>query len=44
MNEKETRIGPFSGWRSLYLTVITYTIILTMLLYLMTIFLDYSAP
>ena len=43
MDENETRVGPFSSWKSLYLAVIAYTTSLTLLLYVMTIFLDYSA-
>ena len=43
MDENKTRIGPFSSWKSLYLTVIAYTAILALLLYVMTVFLDTSA-
>ncbi len=35
------RIGPFSSWRALYLTVIVYSIGVILVLYLLTRLLDY---
>lgn len=40
--DENGRIGPFPGWMSLYLTVIAYTALLILLLYLMTVFFDHS--
>lgn len=41
--DEDERIGIFPSWNMLYLAVIVYTIILTVLLYLLTIALDHSA-
>ncbi len=44
MKEKDQdgRIGIFPSWNVLYLVVIVYTIILILLLYFLTIALDFS--
>jgi hypothetical protein len=46
-SRKETeseRIGIFPSWRWLYGTVVVYTVVLIVLLYVFTVALDYSAP
>ncbi len=40
--DQDGRIGIFPSWNVLYLAVIVYTIILILLLYFVTIALDYS--
>ncbi len=40
--DQDGRIGIFPTWNVLYLAVIIYTIILILLLYFLTIALDYS--
>ncbi len=40
--DPDERIGIFPSWNVLYLVVIVYTIILTFLLYFLTIALDHS--
>ena len=40
--DHDERIGIFQSWNVLYLVVIVYTIILILLLYFLTITLDYS--
>ncbi len=40
--DHDERIGIFPSWNVLYLVVIVYTIILILLLYFLTITLDYS--
>ncbi|MDA2924626.1 hypothetical protein MYX78_08475 [Acidobacteria bacterium AH-259-G07] len=42
MEEKEERIGIFSSWNWLYVTVIVYTTVLIVLLYLLTAIFDHS--
>ncbi len=41
--EDEDHIGIFRSWRSLYVTVIVYTVALTIILYAITRLLDYSS-
>ena len=40
---EDGQLGLFRSWRSLYVTVIVYTIALTILLYVLTRILDFSA-
>jgi hypothetical protein len=40
--DQDERIGIFPSWNVLYLAVIVYSIILILLLYFLTIALDYS--
>lgn len=40
--DHDERIGIFPSWNVLYLAVVVYTIILILLLYFLTIALDYS--
>ena len=40
---EEERIGPFPSWNWLYVSVVVYTTLLIGLLYLFTVFLDFSA-
>ncbi len=40
--EEGGRIGPFPGWGWLYTTVIVYTALLILLLYLLTRWTDYG--
>ncbi len=42
MDEKDERVGIFPSWNWLYLTVIVYATVIILLLYLLTIALDYS--
>jgi hypothetical protein len=42
--EHDERIGIFPSWNVLYLVVIIYTVVLTLLLYFLTIALDHSVP
>ncbi|MDA2930211.1 hypothetical protein MYX84_09735 [Acidobacteria bacterium AH-259-O06] len=42
MEEKEERIGIFPSWNWLYVTVIVYTTVLIVLLYLLTAIFDHS--
>lgn len=42
-DEDENHIGIFRSWRSLYVTVIVYTVALTIILYALTRLLDYSS-
>ena len=44
LDDEEKRIGFFPSWNWLYLSVVVYTTLLIGLLYLFTVFLDYSAP
>lgn len=44
LEDKEERIGFFPSWNWLYVSVVVYTTLLIGLLYLFTVFLDYSAP
>ncbi|TDI15396.1 MAG: hypothetical protein E2P05_07035 [Acidobacteria bacterium] len=40
--DHDERIGIFPSWNVLYLAVVVYTIVLILLLYFLTIALDYS--
>ena len=40
---EEERIGFFPSWNWLYVSVVVYTTLIIGLLYLFTVFLDYSA-
>ena len=42
--DEASRIGIFPSWRSLYLTVVVYTLALVALLYLFTVALDHGSP
>lgn len=40
--EESERIGLFPSWNWLYVTVVAYTVLLILLLYLITVLSDYS--
>ena len=42
--DQDERIGIFPSWNWLYLAVIVYTTVLTLLLYFLTLALDHSVP
>ncbi len=42
--DEEERISFFPSWNWLYVSIVIYTAFLIGLLYLFTVFLDYSAP
>lgn len=42
VDDKEEKIGPFPSWKALYAAVVLYTLLVIGLLYLMTVFFDYS--
>jgi hypothetical protein len=42
-NAEEGRIGIFPSWGVLYASVIIYTVVITVLLYVFTILLDHGA-
>ncbi len=44
LEDEEERISFFPSWNWLYVSVVVYTTLLIGLLYLFTVFLDYSAP
>jgi hypothetical protein len=44
LEDEEERISFFPSWNWLYLSVVVYTTLLIGLLYLFTVFLDYSSP
>jgi len=43
-DDDDCRIGIFPSWRSLYVTVVVYTLALIVLLYVFTVALDHGSP
>ena len=44
LKDEEEQISFFPSWNWLYVSIVIYTTLLIGLLYLFTVFLDYSAP
>jgi len=42
MDDQKERIGVFPSWNWLYCLVVVYTLFLTLLLYVLTLLLDYG--